>query len=435
MEEFLWQEMNTEIDGPYNLEPLKELCRTRNYQPGLIVGCLAPAGGMGNVRNIILNCIRFALEGGATGFIVPEIMVRSASWLPSIHTNDNTGFTYMFDLAHFLDSFSTACPRVKIYQNTNELPTSLTTNTAEPNTCYAPSLSKQFNPVAATLIEKPKYWREQFDIWLNKNVPPFAHAYPTLVTFSNNDLFVSFPMSYDSPEFIASFGKLLKFREDLRRLAATVLYALSDTYGLHLTSRPFQIQQGRFLGAHLRTESDAQEVEWPNYDFQSINYLNAAITQNLPIIYLASGSSEDSTKFISQAFLHGINVTTKDILLSSSLGPSKYSSAVRELEALTWDQRGIVDYLVLLRSSYFVGMYESSSAWNVVNRRHVVVRNGNWIAIDEENRGGGRKIESLREGLEECFWDEKSAIFGPVGMESSPPGRGSRWHYPLGLWP
>lgn len=64
MEEFVWQEMNNELDGQYDMEPLKELCRRRNYQPGLIISCLAPAGGMGNVRNIILNCIRFALEGG-----------------------------------------------------------------------------------------------------------------------------------------------------------------------------------------------------------------------------------------------------------------------------------------------------------------------------------------------------------------------------------
>lgn len=82
-----------------------------------------------------------------------------------------------------------------------------------------------------------------------------------------------------------------------------------------------------------------------------------------------------------------------------------------------------------------MGMYESSFAWNMVNKRHVVLGNGTWVAVNEGNRGGGGKIESLREGLEECFWDERSAVFGPLGMESSPPGKGGRWHYPLGLWP
>jgi hypothetical protein len=66
MEEFIRQEMNHEIDGPYNLEPLTKLCRTRDCHLGLIVKCLATPGGMGNVRNMILNCIRFTLEGGGS---------------------------------------------------------------------------------------------------------------------------------------------------------------------------------------------------------------------------------------------------------------------------------------------------------------------------------------------------------------------------------
>jgi hypothetical protein len=61
---FVEQMLEEEVDGPYNLEPLAELCRSKEQTPGLIVHCKASPGGMGNVRNMMLNCYRFAIEAG-----------------------------------------------------------------------------------------------------------------------------------------------------------------------------------------------------------------------------------------------------------------------------------------------------------------------------------------------------------------------------------
>ena len=72
-EEFIQRELDNEFDGPYDLGPLTNLCATRSYQPGLVVKCYEIIGGMGNIRNEILNCIRFALEGG--GEFPPLIVV------------------------------------------------------------------------------------------------------------------------------------------------------------------------------------------------------------------------------------------------------------------------------------------------------------------------------------------------------------------------
>jgi hypothetical protein len=61
---FVEQMLEEEVDGPYNLEPLAALCRSKEQTPGLIVHCKASPGGMGNVRNMMLNCYRFAIEAG-----------------------------------------------------------------------------------------------------------------------------------------------------------------------------------------------------------------------------------------------------------------------------------------------------------------------------------------------------------------------------------
>lgn len=61
---FVEAALNTEIDGPIDTTALAELCRTKTWTPGLIFNCRAPQGGIGNVRNVILNCVRYAIEAG-----------------------------------------------------------------------------------------------------------------------------------------------------------------------------------------------------------------------------------------------------------------------------------------------------------------------------------------------------------------------------------
>jgi hypothetical protein len=58
--------LDTEIDGPIDNGALVELCKRKVWTPGLIFNCEAPQGGVGNVRNVFLNCIRYAIEAGGT---------------------------------------------------------------------------------------------------------------------------------------------------------------------------------------------------------------------------------------------------------------------------------------------------------------------------------------------------------------------------------
>jgi hypothetical protein len=61
---FVEEAMKTEIDGFFDQQPMRELCGNTTWQEGLIFSCGAPQGGIGNVRNVFLNCVRYAIEGG-----------------------------------------------------------------------------------------------------------------------------------------------------------------------------------------------------------------------------------------------------------------------------------------------------------------------------------------------------------------------------------
>jgi len=61
---FVEQVLQTEIEGPFNNSAIVSLCNSKKWIPGLIFKCEAPQGGIGNVRNALLNCIRYAIEAG-----------------------------------------------------------------------------------------------------------------------------------------------------------------------------------------------------------------------------------------------------------------------------------------------------------------------------------------------------------------------------------
>lgn len=66
--EFVKDLLAHDIDGPFDPEPLRQLCANTTWQEGLIFSCGAGVGGVGNVRSIFANCIRFAIEAGGMSF-------------------------------------------------------------------------------------------------------------------------------------------------------------------------------------------------------------------------------------------------------------------------------------------------------------------------------------------------------------------------------
>jgi hypothetical protein len=350
-------------------------------------------------------------------------MKRGDSSLSDLFTGINYPFTHFFELEHFTTSFRTACPQIRLYDHQNDLWDQ--PSTAEEHEVDPHELSAKHHRKAYTLIDEAEYWRGSFYKWLNESVPPFSAEQPVLITFSMQLL--RFPFSYDRPEFVATYGRILLIREDVRRLAAAILYSLSQNYSLALNlSGP--IQQDKFYGAHMRTAADAAAVGWPGYDEQSKNYLDAVVASNLSIVYLTTGNPVDAARFTETAARKNITVTTKDKLLDGE----EFEQEHGEMKNLSWDHLGMIDYYVLLRSSLFGGMFQSSFSWNVANKRHVVVGNGIWLDIAPMNAGLDTYYNSegqLSYDGPECFKDRLSTIYGLTDMDSV------RWQFPMGLYP
>ena len=211
---------------------------------------------------------------------------------------------------------------------------------------------------------------------------------------------LQFPLTYDDPHLVAQFGRILRFRPDVRRIAATVMYALNTRHNLGL--EPGRgIVPGKFYGAHLRTGQDAAAAGWTPYVVQEHNYIAHAMKAHLGLIYVTPTTPADVEAFRNTAANVSISVETKETLLAS-VSPLESASVYTPLkgfeeewgmlQGLSWDQQLLVDFEVLLRCSLFGGMWESSFSWNVAMRRHVVASGAKgWTSIAQR----GKELDEL----------------------------------------
>lgn len=433
-ETFVREAAGWEIDGEYDDAPLHDLCSGKEWTPGLIFKCDDGFGGVGNIRNIILTCVRYAIEAGATSLIIPQIEARDAD-LIELHAGRTLPFTYMFDEDFFIKCLTTACPQISIITSESLLNASISRAGLTPK-----DLGHKFKHGVDRVIDFASEFRSLFDAWIHDFGAPsgFSASNPLLVSITPS--FFEFPILYDSASFIATFGRILRFNPSILHLAATVLYALDKEYKLNLEPAKVGIPaEGKFFGAHLRTDVDAVAAFFASYEEQSSAYLAAAKKHNLSFIYLASGSPPDIKRFTKTGKKMGIKVTTKLALLE---GEEEFEEELKEMKALTWDQQALIDYMVLLRSSHFGGTWASSFSYNIVFRRHVVVGDGIWIPsrmaletrdLEVEERGSDLELadrwESIEEeklGKGECYKDKINTVFGPPRM--------GIW-FELSMWP
>jgi hypothetical protein len=81
-----------------------------------------------------------------------------------------------------------------------------------------------------------------------------------------------------------------------------------------------------------------------------------------------------------------------------------------ELEKLKWDQRALVDFLVLIKAQEFAGVGHSSFSWNVALKREHIgegpVKHGKWE--DSLWRDGLSTLYGVRESYVDsagCMWE------------------------------
>lgn len=67
--QFVQAILDNEIDGDFDPKAFRKLCASKKWNEQLIFVCGAPQGGLGNIRNVFLTCVRYAIEAGGWSFV------------------------------------------------------------------------------------------------------------------------------------------------------------------------------------------------------------------------------------------------------------------------------------------------------------------------------------------------------------------------------
>ena len=225
-------------------------------------------------------------------------------------------------------------------------------------------------------IAHPYEWRFRFDVWLETQVGSPSADRPILITLDH--AFLYWPILSDPPALVRTFGRVLRSPPRMRRLAASVLHALSTRYELSVNPK-VGLTKSSYFGVHLRTAEDAAAVGWAGYEQQASACLTVASAANVSVIYAASGDPDHLAQLTEDAMQkHGIVVTTKSDLL--------HGEELEELKSLSWDQQALVDFEMMLKSSYFTGLQPSSFSYSIAVKRHTTLMSrkpGQWWTDDE----------------------------------------------------
>lgn len=243
-----------------------------------------------------------------------------------------------------------------------------------------------------TLDSNPSEWSNNFHHWLQKTQPEYTPTLPAFVRV--REPFLNFPTDHDSPEFVSSYGRILQYRSDIRRLAAQIHLELSQF--IPSLRAGTSIRNDTYLGAHLRKMTHDSPpgltTDWTSLATQAKLYANTATTYNLRTIYVAATRVGDISAIKGLANEQGLHIVSKETLLARGA-----------LDGLTWDQKAIVDFEVLLRGGGFVGVTWSLFAWSVAMRRHTVCGDEVEVKLEDGRNTTGHDLG---------FGDGCSRLFG-----------------------
>lgn len=322
-------------------DTLKGLCRQTQWTDGLWLTChshcgpnkTSICGGVNNARNRVQTCLRLAISVGA-GVIIPHVTTRVES---QIELTDNTIVCpdVWWDMDYLIESMANLCPRLQI------------------RTCEEdPGIAKVVQLPNRHYRDRPHYC-ETFRRFVNDSLTEAQISLAEVNSF--NPVLIQYGDSHLAWSY-RDTGELGTIRKALFK---TIIFnqALVDLGGEIFNSE--QLQSGNFIGVHLRAESD-----WPGHwgtnvsqmelHVQEIVRTNSKLAEPVKIIYVSCGDRDAIQQF--RDMLTPMDYTVHDKWTVLEDRPEM----LERVSSLTFDEKGIVEYAVLVRARFWQGLLIST---------------------------------------------------------------------------
>lgn len=317
-------------------DSLESLCQTTEWRKDLFLNCtnikqlpgwpnisVNPQGAM-NIRNSMLTCVRWAIDGGM-GLIIPRIAGRLDTDIINFEHWEN--YDWLFDMDRLRATLAAECPQLKLY-----------------DTYY--KVDEQWNSTGLgfTHYDHGTFKRHIDDIMLEMNRT--SHN-KTLVVWENEPLF-GWNFYRENKRIHQSLYRAVNFRPELLTIASQVVSLLPP----------------KFVAIHLRNELDTIAYNYTTQVAPLLDMMKNNFT-DIDTIYIAVGTPKIEQKFRDDMKVYGYKVISKRSLLDTE----KTVDILAKVNKLPFDQRGVIDFQILLQAEYFFGVGISSFAYGVAFER------------------------------------------------------------------
>jgi hypothetical protein len=108
---------------PFEPSAIQNMCPGSPWPKDLVFKCADAVGGLNNVRQQILTCVRFAIEFRAA-IVFPAIKPRLETNASELVVHAYSGpreLDILFDREHFTDRLREGCPQMVVYDNVSSI--------------------------------------------------------------------------------------------------------------------------------------------------------------------------------------------------------------------------------------------------------------------------------------------------------------------------
>jgi hypothetical protein len=362
------------LERPFNGSALSDLCNETVFIPGRYFECTDIQGGVTNVMNSVMHCLRFSIASGS-GMVLPILRVRGGldpSGL-DLHSGGTTSLHFMADVAFLRQAITEFCPQMVTLDKVEMVPgyeSAFSPPPFNPKDIYTQATGLPNNE--GLINDHVDSFRVDFDKVMGSQLPAiYRTSWP---------LFFQWPVTSETPAFRESFGGLLVFRHDAKQLASQIISALA-------------MLAPAYFGAHLRAEGDVTGIGgWTPANVQMDHYIAQAVAADLRVLYVGGGDPLSIQQIALKAAEHNIVVVSKLTLLPWT--------SLQYLNSLHFDQQAPVDYLVLLAAEKFSGVGASSFSVRLAVERHLAYGDQSMFPAE-----GDRYSELLDSDLASKFVD------------------------------
>lgn len=305
---------------------LRQFCKDNLWKENAYLYCPPASSGLFNLRNQAMTCFRLAMDAGL-GIIIPRILVRNRENIGAFDQTP-TELSYFYDLTNIETTFHEECPEMDVKNSQFNFNVSFDVDPHAQREVYAHDVGE---------------YRARIDDYLMKN----QASYGNITVIRDNNTGSAWNFRDSGIKLHMQMYDIFRFNPSFSALAKPILSLLPE----------------KFFSIHLRTEGDfGNRITYEGLT-SWFAYVAPRLFPKMNYLYVAVGDERLDYDFRELMKLYGIETVSKWTLAKNDI---ELTSSMRKL---AFDQQGIVDYEVIMKSEHFFGVSLSTFSFGIAVER------------------------------------------------------------------